>query len=370
MSYELRSGGGDWRTIDARDDEQAWQQAESEVVSGASKVEVRRAGRVLGSVLGGVRSNPTREADDKTRAIIDKLRKGSGARFTLKQIAAALLALGGYQLTPSLMWVPSPSRYHNTSQIPYDSVVARAFAADALPAPKVGLQVWTDVGPLDPALGGGFVATRWEVEPSLHVRTPDGQQANIRTSTGRAADLLLAWLYSQTDLRQRAADYLGMGSVEQEDKQRHLARLQAEGGPHGTCPACFQIYKVDGKRMVLHGYLRPGDGAVHKPCFGSHRLAFEVSPQGSIEYRDAIAADLEQTRAGLAELPEAREIIEPGSKYHGPRKTLKSDVSAERWARLLRERASYMASVIGQGQAAIERLSAKIAGWHPADLLP
>lgn len=61
----------------------------------------------------------------------------------------------------------------------------------------------------------------------------------------------------------------------------------------GTCPVCERYHRLHKMRsMVHHGYQRPGDGAIHGDCSGVGWPAWELSPDGTINY-------LEEARKSL-----------------------------------------------------------------------
>jgi hypothetical protein len=78
----------------------------------------------------------------------------------------------------------------------------------------------------------------------------------------------------------------------------------------GTCQACFGEFKVDTrKQVVLHGYERPGNGAIKGKCPGAGHAPFEYSHAVTDAvigaYRNA-ARDSEAFRARLV----AGEVVE------------------------------------------------------------
>lgn len=73
--------------------------------------------------------------------------------------------------------------------------------------------------------------------------------------------------------------------------------------PEGTCQVCFKQFKVpDGKLIALHGYQRPGDGAIHGRCWGAQYAPFEFEKARTEWYLGELEASEERKVARLAEL--------------------------------------------------------------------
>lgn len=62
----------------------------------------------------------------------------------------------------------------------------------------------------------------------------------------------------------------------------------------GNCQFCELDHKVQGDRLVHHGYKRPGHGYIYGDCDGVGQLPYELS-------RDLVVARLAATRRGLAD---------------------------------------------------------------------
>ena len=58
----------------------------------------------------------------------------------------------------------------------------------------------------------------------------------------------------------------------------------------GSCPVCEGYYRLmGGGRMVHHGYKRPGDGMIHRDCYGAGYPAYELSSYGCEAYQKIMA---------------------------------------------------------------------------------
>jgi hypothetical protein len=72
----------------------------------------------------------------------------------------------------------------------------------------------------------------------------------------------------------------------------------------GICPCCLGRFVVEGNRPVLHGYKRPGNGAIHGECTAVSHLfpAYERSTKGCIYMRDNFLRSAEGHRLAAEEL--------------------------------------------------------------------
>jgi hypothetical protein len=85
-------------------------------------------------------------------------------------------------------------------------------------------------------------------------------------------------LNRETDWLSQIDKKLGLGAFEKATPRTREAT--------GSCPVCFQNIKLanDGKKMVLHGYRRPGTGTTQGSCFGVGYPAFELDVKGTKDY--------------------------------------------------------------------------------------
>jgi len=80
----------------------------------------------------------------------------------------------------------------------------------------------------------------------------------------------------------------------------------------GTCPCCGHNVKLNGGRIVDHGFTLEFNQRNGK-CFGVGYRPWEISPRGKVDLRAAVESTLEIRRAQYAKLLED-EAPKPGSK--------------------------------------------------------
>ena len=103
---------------------------------------------------------------------------------------------------------------------------------------------------------------------------------------------------AETDLERLVCDRLGM--------EPHRPGAKRVLDNTGTCGCCFENMKREGNgraALVLHGYRRPGDGAVHGRCYGVGYQPFEVSVEATQDYlTDVLIPQHEKAERNLAHL--------------------------------------------------------------------
>jgi len=91
--------------------------------------------------------------------------------------------------------------------------------------------------------------------------------------------------------------------------QQIAARAAARVGRDGECQVCANRQIVQKGLLVLHGYERPGDGAVAGECYGRGYPPYEVSCERLRWFIDVVLiGDLGRVRAQLVELPSLPEL--------------------------------------------------------------
>lgn len=154
------------------------------------------------------------------------------------------------------------------------------------------------------------------------------------------------------------------------------------GSPEGTCQVCFKAFKVpDGKLVALHGYQRPGDGAIHGRCWGAQHPPFEFENARTKWYLGELVAAQVRKEARLKQLaypgPEtlvyrrgvmdmegvlmARGAAAVGVPY------TKEWVPSFEDVRAAQERA--LASELGMLRATMDTVRMHLAAWKPRKLL-
>jgi len=113
---------------------------------------------------------------------------------------------------------------------------------------------------------------------------------------------ILKWLKDTSTFQEDAIKVLDMG----EYTPRAQTVFDSKHGS-GTCPACFQVYKLkpggsEGVILVLHGYQRPGWGSTIGKCPGVGYPPYEYSPEGTIAQVKRLKTILESDRDRMQEL--------------------------------------------------------------------
>jgi len=181
------------------------------------------------------------------------------------------------------------------------------------------------------------------------------------------------WAY-KNGIQDDAAAYLDSMGAEEVARATAPASARSLDGT-GTCPACFNNVKLRrGERIMRHGWQVQGQrqwgsygNTWHTgPCFGTGYLAFEVSPEGTKDYRDQ--AVIPYKKGVERELARVKRGTDPITVDKGRRweKTLQPGDS---------EYARYQDISIKQGTKAISdleqdirTLDSRITGWKTATL--
>lgn len=254
-------------------------------------------------------------APEKLQEIMLKIRKGATSSLTWAQIGAVLEALGG-SLKPIIGAVSTRSE---KSQYPervdgetLEEVLARAkhldkYRVNSIPSnPKAGMLYVTDISPPATYPSGyhhvdyvayvgvsGFHLTLGTDETDILPDAYDVQDV-ARTllekgTLGTPRKLqnyeALDWL-NKHDWKSAVSAYMNM--------EEHVPAAARTRDGTGSCPVCFSNVKIQGDRIVLHGYRRPGTGETHGRCIGVGYPPFELSVEGTEHY---LEKDLKPTLA-------------------------------------------------------------------------
>jgi hypothetical protein len=142
----------------------------------------------------------------------------------------------------------------------------------------------------------------------------------------------------------------------------------------GTCGVCEQRYKVRDRKVVLHGYKRPGVGYIDGRCFGESMLAWEVSPQPVklflaeiVRPRHwALVQRLADFDAGRVTSLQRR--VHKTTQTQAPTfETIKPDHPA--WAVVFNAQWSAVAAELEHFTNLIARLEKRIEAWQPGVLV-
>lgn len=230
-------------------------------------------------------------------AMLEKVRKGAVASFREKQIAAVLARLGG-SFVEEIADIPVEAQLYGAEHLVADREWRAEKQQDMLR--KFG-------GPLGKPGSVRIVGDfKWGSDGYYTVpciarvtcfRISLGAHSVLLSPLDRldkhAADALqwhkliaspepeiykvLQWLDAH-GWKERAAAALGV--------EPHLPGVPRTRANTGTCGVCFANVKLDGGRLVLHGYQRPGDGMAHGRCWGVGHEPFELSPEATRKYTD------------------------------------------------------------------------------------
>jgi hypothetical protein len=249
---------------------------------------------------------------ERLKAMLMKMRKGVGS-FSFPQWQAVLETLGGWRIEPIVGLITlhledlggtnapisklEEVKSHEVSTLPTNPVAHMHYTMDIS-------EPWT----LAPERGGGsyFKYKHWIGSVGARFISPEGKIFELfpgRYDIARGNDLrpeyrqyklkdldpsrgLVKWLTKETSLMDQISNYLGVPTFEREraDKKEQSAPRTRNGT--GTCPCCFRNIKLKDKsnelpKMVLHGYKRPGWGAVQGRCYGVAWPPYELSSDGT-----------------------------------------------------------------------------------------
>lgn len=210
---------------------------------------------------------------------------------------------------------------------------------------------------------------------AVEIVAPNGDKIAIRKE-GWAKCLLFYDLMSwgrENSMSEMASRVLGMPTVAEEDG---LREYRARDWTHtGTCGVCSQNVKMEGigkgTTLVLHGYLRPGDGATHGECFGRGYEPHELSPKAAADFlaqrlipdRDGAAIYLRRLRTG-----EVTRIQTDMPSRHNNWKATYVSKGEPHWERVLREETGSSEHRLKMAQRFVDTFTAKVASWKPDEL--
>jgi hypothetical protein len=133
----------------------------------------------------------------------------------------------------------------------------------------------------------------------VNVISPSGLKISLLSKQTRSGvtyyDSPALWtsLY-KTDIPEKAKSYLDRPEVQETEARRQLLKqIKDDAGNVGTCPVCDRMQKLSWSSktaeghptMVLHGYVRPGYGYIQGSCFGVGYAPFELSNNGTVQWK-------------------------------------------------------------------------------------
>ena len=83
------------------------------------------------------------------------------------------------------------------------------------------------------------------------------------------------------------------------DMEVHVPASERTRENTGTCPACWGNYKLEGGKLVMHGYRRPGYGFIQGRCFAVGYGPVETSDVGLVDFKAELEDSLELTKQEL-----------------------------------------------------------------------
>jgi hypothetical protein len=132
----------------------------------------------------------------------------------------------------------------------------------------------------------------------------------------------------------------------------------------GTCPVCFRNVKLERGKIFFHGYKRPGYGWLVGGCFGSGKLPFELSPEGSKEFvSQMLEPHLAQSEKQLQDLKTGK--VTKFTRTRGTYNKMVEEITPEnpRWKQHLEGAIHSTEYDIRTTKSQIEQYKNEIAHW-------
>lgn len=227
-------------------------------------------------------------AEVDVRETLEKIRRGAHSGLSWKRVKAALEALG-WRVWPSIG--VGPARQNEewafeaadvTDLIAKHQQLCKQVLVDAHRRRVLDSTYILTVDDIRHDADDAAVLTYTSGRgiPGYQLITPDGVEVDL---FGAGKDPLL-WAM-QHGAKEQAAAYLG-----QPAHVPAAPRLEADTG---ECPICHERFKLDGGRLVQHGFRRPrGWHVTTGGCPGVGELPLEVSADGAVRYQAALQARL------------------------------------------------------------------------------
>lgn len=141
----------------------------------------------------------------------------------------------------------------------------------------------------------------------------------------------------------------------------------------GTCPVCERLQKITPtKRMVHHGFKRPGHGEIVGDCFGVDLPPYELSAEGCELYRDKLVIDIGYSEKNLLRLQNKPEEMMSYSRSTQTMLVFRRDAEdfgeLRRYDDLLQSEIRGAEYMLGELERSRKRMLKLIANWAPAPL--
>lgn len=297
---------------------------------------------------------------DRLRAVMMKVRKGATASLSLMHLRSVVVALGGSVEIVSLeipvglrLWGMAGKTLVGHVPVLREHGDIRVDGTEETNGTTLWVKGMLRCTGLRLSLGGETT----DIRPSEY-RVTDYCRCALRgepgpKAPGAALYDAVKWLteHGWCDL---AAVWLG--------EEPHRPGVPRTRDGTGTCGACFANVKLGNGLIVLHGYLRPGDGYVIGRCFGVGYKPFELAVDATRNYRDAILVpEIEGHRGRLADLREGRIAV-----LGTPKDPITPD--NPRWKRALEEAIAHQEAVILRLTQTKENYDRLVFYWKTRDL--
>jgi hypothetical protein len=257
--------------------------------------------------------------DDKTKAILLKVRKKATAPFnTVKKIASILTPLGWTFQAVKGLTKTSYAAPHNGLEYFYSPTLENIQARHALHArdlvphlpstPVVGQRYVVDLTPvefLDRNHLYGYEAAVYEGVAGIRITSPKGEMKEffpdrfdlMRNNKTLSIYPIWGWLWT-TSLLSQVAQVL--------DTPEHVPAEERTRENTGTCPICFGNFKLANGHLVLHGFRRPGWGSTEGRCWAVGEQPLEVSVDAVQRYLDMLGREIQNKTDYLAQIERDR----------------------------------------------------------------
>lgn len=273
---------------------------------------------------------------EKIQELLKKARKGATASFSFSKMVGILDALD-WQIEASYGWTPLHrasvtgnkeelfvAEYTKYKPGPNDIVFIenkRSKLIDesvsSLPEAgpgTIGKHVIMDVGPMK--IGSDdiryFERREWVGSEGVTITSPRGHETEFLPDgydLGRSKSVTdlpslvgSAWRwFKEVGIEDDIAAALGV--------EKHIPAEMRTRENTGTCAHCWGNYKLEGGRLVLHGYKRPRWGYVVGECRGVRREPLEKSVNGAKDCLESLHRTLDEFKKTLDAL-ESGEIVE------------------------------------------------------------
>lgn len=332
-----------------------------------------------------------------------KLRKGASS-MRMQDFIRILDALGGWSIRSHMVPVPQSERYsswredkpHEIRASSLEDLKGRLAKGKILSRPpkpeetREDEEYFMEVSePFENDKGQWAVTCRsWLGREGVVIEAPNGKKFYVAEPLSRFTSTYVSlprgwnegetqpetfwsFLEGPSNLIPEVNKRLNMPSYEQEKADKKVKpRTRANTG---TCSCCFRNIKLSPKAregkdktlpgMVLHGYERPGHGYVEGNCFGQDWPPFELSPEGTVNYRNHLKKLLEDAEEHLSKLKSGK-VTSFTTLVNKQLKVYEKDETEPReWEKMLKDRIYKSETTVKQLKDDVGRLTKAINAW-------